>query len=74
MKDLETTFKKRAYSEEEAKEFLNTFIANAREKGYTVGTNGYKYKCKKAKGEIVAEAWICTCTAIYNDVWDEGDI
>ena len=70
MKKLKVTIESRAYTEEEAKEFLDTFRAEANEKGYLVGANGYTYKSKKAKGEIVDEAWVCKCTAIYNEVWD----
>ena len=70
MKTLKKTIESRAYSEEEAKEFLDAFRKEAQEKGYVVGVNGYTYKTKKSKGEIVDEAWICKCTAIYNDVWD----
>lgn len=70
MKTLKKTIESRAYSEEEAKEFLDAFRKEAQEKGYVVGANGYTYKTKKSKGEIVDEAWICKCTAIYNDVWD----
>ena len=70
MKTLKKTIESRAYSEEEAKEFLDAFRKEAQEKGYVVGANGYTYKTKKSKGEIVDEAWICKCTAIYNDVCD----
>ena len=70
MKKLKVTIESRAYTEEEAKEFLDTFRAEANEKGYLVGPNGYTYKSKKAKGEIIDEAWVCKCTAIYNEVWD----
>lgn len=70
MKKLEVTEKYRAYSEEEAKDFLEKIKAEAAANGYTVKKNGYEYKTKKAKGEIVDEAWICTCTKIYNEVWE----
>lgn len=71
MKTLKKTVENRAYSEEEAKEFLDQFRANAGIEGYVVGANGYKYRCKKSKGEIVDQAWICTCTAVYNEIWDQ---
>ena len=73
MKTLKITHETRAYTEEEAKEILDRFKRGAEESGYRVGANGYTYKCKKSKGEIVDEAWICKCTAIYNDVWDQED-
>lgn len=70
MKKLKVTTEIRAYSEEEAKEFLDNFKAKASVEGYTVGANGYTYKTKKSKKEIVDEAWICKSTAIYNEIWD----
>ena len=71
MKTLKITYETRAYTEEEAKLILDKFRKDAEEQGYTVGANGYTYKAKKSKGQIVDEAWICKCTAIYNEVWDE---
>lgn len=71
MKTLKITYETRAYTEEEAKLILDKFRKDAEEQGYTVGANGYTYKSKKSKGQIVDEAWICKCTAIYNEVWDE---
>lgn len=73
MKTLKTTFETRAYTEDEAKEALNAFRANAYSGGYTVGAAGYTYRPKKKKGEIVAEAWIVKCIAIYDEIWDEGE-
>ena len=31
------------------------------------------YKSKKKKGEVVAEAWVVKCVAVYDEVWDEGE-
>lgn len=70
MKQLKVTVESRAYSEDEAKAFLDDFRSKANTDGYIVGANGYTYKTKKAKGEIIDEAWVCKCTAIYNEVWD----
>lgn len=72
MKTLKTTIEKRAYSEEEAKEEILRFREGAREGGYIVGAAGFTYKCKKKKNEVV-EAWITKCTAVYNDIWEEGE-
>lgn len=71
MKLLKTTIEARAYSEEEAKEYLEQFRQDANAKGYLVGANGYTYKAKKSKGEIVDEAWICKCVKIHDEIWDE---
>jgi len=70
MKRLKVTEEFRAYSEEEAIEALNNTRERQNEGGYQLGANGYKYKSKKSKGEIVDEAWIVTVTKIYNEVWD----
>ena len=32
---------------------------------------GYEYKTKKAKGEIIAEAWIVSITQIFGDIWED---
>lgn len=73
MKKLKTTIEVRCYSEEEAKDFIEDFRKKSQEKGYTVGANGYTYKTKKSKGEIVSEGWLCKCVAIYNEFWEEGE-
>lgn len=70
MKKLKTTIEVRCYSEEEAKDFLEDFRKKSQEEGYTVGANGYTYKTKKSKGEIVSEGWLCKCTKIHEDFWD----
>ena len=73
MKRLKVTEEYRAYSEQEAIDALNEARAKQNTEGYTLGANGYKYKTKKVKGEIIAEAWIVSITKVYDEVWDEGD-
>lgn len=73
MKLLTKTTESRAYSEEEAKEAINTFHLNAAKEGYIVKSAGFTYKTKKAKGAIVGEAWIVKCVGIYNDIWEEDE-
>ena len=73
MKRLKVTEEYRAYSEQEAIDALNEARAKQSTEGYTLGANGYKYKTKKAKGEIVGEAWVVSVTKVYDEVWDEGD-
>ena len=73
MKTLKVTYETRAYTEDEAKNAILAFRAKASEEGYTVGAAGYTYKAKKKKGEIVAEAWIVKCVAIYNEIWDDEE-
>lgn len=71
MRKLKITEEFKAHTEEEAIQALNDLRANQNKEGYTLGANGYKYKTKKAKGEVVAEAWIVTATKIYGEVWED---
>lgn len=73
MKVLKITTEARAYSEEEAKEYIEAFRVEAANKHYTVAAAGYTYKTKKKKGEVIAEAWVCKCVAEYNPVWEEDE-
>lgn len=73
MKTLKITTEARAYTEEEAKEYIEAFRLSAAEHHYTVAAAGYTYKTKKKKGEIVAAAWICKGVAEYNSVWEEDE-
>lgn len=73
MKRLKVTEEYRAYSEQEAIDVLNEARAKQNTEGYTLGANGYKYKTKKVKGQIVGEAWVVSVTKVYDEVWDEGD-
>ena len=70
MKKLTIKEEYRADSEEEAIQALKDYRDNQSAQGYMLGANGYKYKSRKSKGEIVSEAWIVTATKIYNEVWD----
>ena len=73
MKLLTVTTEYRAYTEEDAKNYIETFRKEAIEKGYTVKSAGWTHKEKVRKKEVVAEAWVVKCVAIYNTVWDEGE-
>jgi len=68
---LETTSKYRALSENEAKEMIEGFRAQAKEKGYVVKKASFEYKTKKAKGEVIAEAWVVTITQVFGDLWED---
>lgn len=68
---LETTSKYRANSEIEAKDMIEEFRANAEKNGYVVKKAGYEYKTKKAKGEIIGEAWIVSVTQVFGSLWEE---
>lgn len=73
MKLLKVTYEHRAYTEDEAKDTILKFRQDAKAEGYLVGSAGYTYKAKKKKGEVVSEAWVIKCVAIYDEVWDEGE-
>ena len=60
----------RVDSEIEAKEAMEKFRSEAAEKGYILGSCGYTYKEKKAKGEIIDEAFLIKCVKIYGTIWD----
>jgi hypothetical protein len=68
---LETTQKYRVDSEEQAKDLIEQFRAQAREKGYVVKKAGYEYKTKKAKGEVIAEAWVVSVTQVFGELWED---
>lgn len=68
---LETTSKYRANSEIEAKDMIEEFRTNAEKNGYVVKKAGYEYKTKKAKGEIIGEAWIVSVTQVFGSLWEE---
>lgn len=70
MKKLKVTEEFRAYTEQEAIEAIQSARDGQNSGNYQLGANGYKYKSKKSKGEIVDEAWIVTISKIYNEVWD----
>lgn len=67
---LEKTTKYRCESEEEAKEQMENFRKDAQEKQYQIKKMGYEYKNKKAKGEIIDEAWVLSVTAVYANLWE----
>lgn len=70
---LETTQKFRADSEIQAKDMIEAFRAEASMKGYVVKKAGYEYKNKKAKGEIIAEAWVVSVTQVFGGLWEDLD-
>ncbi len=71
MKLIEQTEKYVVDSEEEAIKVIQSFKKDAESKGYILGKSGYDYKTKKAKGEIIGEAWVVTIKKVLGGVWDE---
>ena len=73
MKLLQVTTEHRAYTEDEAKEFIEAFRKEAKEKGYTVKSAGWTIAEKKKTGVVIGTAWKVKCVAVYDTVWDEGE-
>lgn len=73
MKLLNITSEYRAYSEDEAKNYIEKFRKEAVENGYTVKSAGWTRKEKTKKKLVVAEAWVVKCVAVYDTIWDEGE-
>ncbi len=44
----------------------------ARQKGYTIGTNGYTHKEKKSKGQVIDECWVVKIVKIFEPMWEES--
>lgn len=69
---MEETMKFRADSEDEAQAVINGYRDKANtEHEYTLKKASYEKKEKKAKGEIIAEAYVVTITLVYGGLWDE---
>lgn len=62
---LEQTTKYRCDTENEAKEQIENFRNEAREKGYLIKKIGYEYKNKKIKDEIIDECYVLSVIAIW---------
>lgn len=73
MKKLEYTEKTKAFTEEEAKEYIESMRAAAQSGDFILKKAGYEYKTKKAKGEIVDEAWIVTIVKTFNGIWEDAE-
>jgi len=71
MRLIEQTEKYVVDSEEDALKVIQQFKKDAESKGYILGNSGYAYKSKKAKGEIIGEAWVVTVKKVLGGVWDD---
>ncbi len=71
MRLIEQTEKYVVDSEEDAIKIVQQFKNDAETKGYILGASGYTYKTKKAKGEIIGEAWVVTVKKVLGGVWDD---
>ena len=74
MRLIETTQKYVCETEIEAKDTIESFRAEAARKGYTIKKASYERKTKKAKGVIIAEAFVTTIVMTFGGVWDELEV
>jgi hypothetical protein len=73
MKLIKVTTETRAYTEEEAKEYIEKFRREALEHQYQVGAAGYTLKQKKKKGEVVADGYLVKTVAMHNEFWESEE-
>ena len=59
-----------ADSEQEAINLIENFRKDAESKGYILSGCKYTYKTKKAKREIIDEAWPTAITKVFGGIWD----
>lgn len=71
MRLIEKTEKYVVDTEEEAIKLIQASKKDAEENGYILGANGYTYKTKKAKGEIIGEVWVTSIKKVLGGVWDD---
>lgn len=70
MRLLKVTEEYRVDSEIEAKEVMEQFRSEAPANGYSIGSCGYTYKEKKAKGETIDSAFLVKVVKIYGGIWE----
>ena len=63
----------RAESEQEVKEMIEQFKAEAKSKGYILSEFSYTKKEKKSKGDIIDEGYLVKVTKTYGGFWDGLD-
>jgi len=71
MRLIERTEKFVVDSEGEAIKLIQNSKEDAEKNGYVLGASGYTYKTKKAKGEIIGEAWVVSIKKVLGGVWDD---
>ena len=71
MRLIEKTEKFVVDNEMEAIKLIQNSKEDAEKNNYVLGANGYAYKTKKAKGEIVGELWVVSIKKIFGGIWDD---
>lgn len=70
MRTYKETIEIICFTEEEAKQVIEDYRKDAREKGFTIGSAGYIYKTKKAKGKIIGELFLTKISLVYGELWE----
>lgn len=70
MRIIKQTDEYRVDTEDEAKEAMEFFRNDAKEKNYVLKSSGYTLKQKKAKGEIVDEGYLIKVVKEIDEFWD----
>ena len=70
MRIIKKTEEYRVNTEDEAKEAMEFFRNDAKEKDYILKASGYTLKQKKAKGEIVDEGYLIKVVKEIDEFWD----
>ncbi len=71
MREIKRTEEYVCNSEIEAKEAIERFRDEARAEGYLLSHAGFSYKCKKAKGDIIDEAWVVKIIKEIGPLWGD---
>lgn len=71
MQLVETTQKFVVNTEIEARDAIEGFRAEAKQKGYSVKKASYEHKTKKSKGAIIDECWVVTVIEIFGGLWED---
>lgn len=58
-------------TENQAMEFIKDQKEKSMDEIYTITKSGYTRKEKKAKGEVIAEAFVVDITYNYSGLWDD---
>ena len=70
---LETTLKYRVDTEIQAKDTIDAYREQAKEKGFIIKKASYERKDKKSKGEIIATVFVVTITQVFAALWEDID-
>ena len=68
---LKDTIEYKVDTEAQAIALIDQARTQAAAEGQTIAKANYTYKAKKAKGEIIAEAWVVTITRVHATIWED---